>query len=154
MARRGNQLGPIGSSGASNPKTRHQRRMMRRHRLLLMMDKMTTHFWSPRINTQVTWATESVTTSPSLQPLAWRWEWYYCWTLRLSFVLIMFTHISFHLLTVEEILWHTTGACISCGSMERWPGCTSELHRPRGLHVLHMGLDRPIQGTETDIKGK
>lgn len=32
--------------------------------------------------------------------------------------------------------------------MERRPGCTSHLHRPRGLHVFHMGLDWPVQGTD------
>lgn len=123
---------------------------MRKHRSLLMMDKRTTLFWSPRINTQVTWAMESATTSLSLQPSAWRWALTYWWTLGLCFALVTFTRIGLHLLTVEKVLWHTNGARISCGSMERRPGCTLELHHPGGLHVLHMGLDRPIQGTGTE----
>lgn len=74
VPRRGNQPGQTGSSGASNPKPSHQRRMMRRHRLLRMTDSMSIHSTSPRRNTPVTWATESATTSLSLQPLVWRWE--------------------------------------------------------------------------------
>ncbi len=62
--------------------------MTRRRRLLLMMDSMSIHSWSLRTNTPVTWATESVTTSPSLQPSVWRWEQTHCGMLGLCFALL------------------------------------------------------------------
>lgn len=72
VARRGNRPGPIESFGASNPKPHPRRKMMRRHRLALMMRLTSFPSWSLRTNTPVTWATESVTISLSLQPSAWR----------------------------------------------------------------------------------
>lgn len=77
VARRGSQPGRIGSSGGSNPKVSHQKRMMmamRRHRLPLIMSTTSIRSWSPRTHTPVWWATEWVTTSRSSETSLLRWE--------------------------------------------------------------------------------
>lgn len=65
-----------------------------------------------------------------------------------------FKNIFFSLIfpAAEKSLWHTTGARVSCGHMERRPGCTFDLLCPGGLYVFYVGLDRPVQGTRTHVK--
>lgn len=47
----------------------------------------------------------------------------------------------------EEVFRHPAGVHLSRGGVERRRGCMSDLHRPRRLHVVYLGLDWPVQGT-------
>lgn len=150
--RKESQLGQTESCGASNPKLLLQKTTkmtMRQHWPLLMMDWTSIRSWSHKTNTPVTWATESVTTSPWWRPSAWRWVITHCPHQRGC-------GKSSSLLTsslsaaAEEVFWHTDGVYFSCGCVERRRGCMSDLHCPRRLHVLHVGLDWSVQGTGVD----
>lgn len=116
---------------------------------------MSNQSWSPRTNTPVIWATESVTTSLSLQTSLWRWEqvhYIHCWA-HVTLLKHFFKNFLSRLPSDEELLWHTTGSHISCGGMERRPERRADLHSPRGLLVFYVGLGWPLQGSLTDLLG-
>lgn len=150
--RRENQLGRTEFCGASNPKLRLWKTTTttrRQHWPLPKTDRTSIRSWSHKTSTAVTWATESVTTSPWWRPSAWRWARRRCRTQP--------GHgKSPSLLTsspspaAEEVFRHTAGVHFSCGCVERRRGCMSDLHRPRRLHVIHVGLDWPVQGAGVD----
>lgn len=162
MARRENQPGQIGSSGGSNlrcqRRKRRRRRRMIRHQLPQSRHRMNIQSRSPRTRTPVTWATESAITNLLLETSLWRWG-LKPWTRTLCSALTRLSNLTsalprtpFPLVipAAEERLHFTTGARVSCGCVERRAGCTADLYRARGLHVLHVGLGRSVQGARTD----